>query len=146
MPGEPAIEKMNETGLLILYEPDRAVRDAMTRLLHGEGWAVRQVASREEVNRVLGESEVAAVISESILPGDSPFELLDYCRERRVPVIFTGHGLPLQSAVDLIRAGAVDFLDKPFPQQRLLELLRGLGKWQNGPDGTVKSDTSGGQS
>ena len=43
-----------------------------------------------------------------------------------VPVVFTGHDLPLQGAVDLIRQGAMDFLDKPFPQSRLLDLLERL--------------------
>jgi FixJ family two-component response regulator len=49
-----------------------------------------------------------------------------------MPVVFTGHDLPLQGAVDLIRQGAVDFLDKPFPQSRLLELLNRLSGGQNG--------------
>ena len=68
----------------------------------------------------------AIVISESSLPICSPQEVLEYCFRHKLPVIFTGHDLPLQGAVDLIRRGATDFLDKPFPQSRLLDLLDGL--------------------
>jgi FixJ family two-component response regulator len=46
--------------------------------------------------------------------------------------VFTGHDLPLQGAVDLIRQGAIDFLDKPFPQFRLVDLLDRLANRQNG--------------
>jgi two-component system response regulator FixJ len=72
------------------------------------------------------------VISESTLPECSPQDILELCSERALPVIFTGHDLPLQGAVDLIRQGAIDFLDKPFPQSRLLDLLERLSKRQNG--------------
>lgn len=74
----------------------------------------------------IGEGGVIAVISESSLPGCSPQEILELSSRHAVPVIFTGHDLSLQGAVDLIRQGALDFLDKPFPQSRLLDLLRRL--------------------
>ena len=51
--------------------------------------------------------------------------------EKGVPVIFTGHDLSLQGAVDLIRQGACDFLDKPFPQGRLVDLLNEMASGHN---------------
>jgi FixJ family two-component response regulator len=45
-----------------------------------------------------------------------------------VPVIFTGHDVSPQAAVDLMQKGALDFLEKPFSHNRLLDLLNQLKK------------------
>ena len=113
-------------GLVVLNEPNESVRDALTLLLEGEGWSVESVLDCEGLRNALGTGRVMAVISESSLPDCTPGEILELCSALGLPVIFTGHDLPLQGAVDLIRQGAVDFLDKPFPQSRLLNLLEGL--------------------
>jgi len=123
-------------GLLILIEPDDSVRDALTVLLHGEGWEVGEAADCRElaqrIDAAAGQGGLTAVISESSVPGCSPGEILELCALHEVPLVFTGHNLPLQGAVDLIRQGAADFLDKPFPQGRLLDLLERLARRQNG--------------
>ena len=92
-------------------------------LLEGRGWTVNCASNCEQMVEMLESGAVTAVISESNLPGCPPEEILERCKAFDVPVIFTGHDLPLQGAVDLIRQGAIDFLDKPFPQARLLDLL-----------------------
>lgn len=117
---------------MVLNEPNESVRDALTLLLEGEGWSVESVHDCEGLRKALGAGQAMAVISESSLPDCTPGELLELCSGLGLPVIFTGHDLPLQGAVDLIRQGAVDFLDKPFPQSRLLNLLESLRKDQNG--------------
>ena len=121
---------------MVLIEPDASVRDALSVLLAGEGWRVLEAGDCVELQARIDEAReqggVTAVISESSLPGCSPGEILEMSSAHGIPVVFTGHDLPLQGAVDLIRQGAADFLDKPFPQARLLDLLGRLGKGQNG--------------
>ena len=116
----------NNKGTLVLIEPDISVRDALTVLLQGENWRVNCLGDGGDLLAALEEDTVVAVISESSLPDSTPQEVLERCSRFSLPVIFTGHDLPLQGAVDLIRQGATDFLDKPFPQSRLLDLLDGL--------------------
>ena len=124
-----AISKENiSKGVLVLNEPDASVRDALNILLEGEGWTVDNVYDCPALKKAVEHDGVVAVITESSLPDCTPDEILDHCSERDLPVIFTGHDLSLQGAVDLIRQGAIDFLDKPFPQSRLLELLDRLNK------------------
>ena len=53
-------------------------------------------------------------------------QILDYGQSFGIPVIFTGHGQQVQEAVDLLRLGARDFLEKPFRPARLLSLLNRL--------------------
>ncbi|NNJ65347.1 MAG: response regulator [Xanthomonadales bacterium] len=130
--GNRGINKdMPKKGVLVLSEPDASVRDALTVLLESEGWSVVSVDDCEGLKSAVEEPDVLALITESSLPDCSPGEILEHCSRSGLPVIFTGHDLPLQGAVDLIRQGAVDFLDKPFPQARLLDLLKRLGGGQN---------------
>ena len=126
MPGGCAINERQKGGILLLNEPDDSVRDALTVLLQGEHWSVVNAEDCTEMANAMESGEVVAVISEASLPNCTPEDILERCQEYGVPVIFTGHDLPLQGAVDLIRQGAVDFLDKPFPQARLLDLLERL--------------------
>lgn len=116
---------------LVLIEPDESVRDALATLLRGEGWRVIEADCGQPVAGLLDRPGIAAVISESALPDLEPGALLDACAKRGLPLIFTGHELPLQSAVDLIRMGASDYLEKPFLQSRLLDLLKSLPGRQN---------------
>jgi len=113
---------------VILIEPDNSVRDALTVLLEGEGWQVHHLETCDALETAILKDRVVAVISESSLVDCTPQEILERCSNAGLPVIFTGHDLPLQGAVDLIRQGATDFLDKPFPQSRLLDLLERLQK------------------
>lgn len=130
-PGDRTINKKGKKGILVLIEPDLSVRDALTVLLEGENWQVKGLEDCNELIPAIEEIGVVAVISESTLPDCTPQDIFEQCSGRDLPVIFTGHDLPLQGAVDLIRQGAMDFLDKPFPQSRLLDLLDRLCSRQN---------------
>ena len=116
---------------MALIEPDVSVRDALTVLLEGEGWSVRVVEDCASLLELIDRERLTAVISESSRIDCTPQEILEQSARLGVPVIFTGHDLSLQGAVDLIRQGAIDFLDKPFPQTRLLDLLERLGEEQD---------------
>ena len=107
------------------------MRDALTVLLRGEGWEVLTAADCRKLENWLEAGGLTAIISESSLPDFAPQDILEHCSHHGLPVVFTGHDLPLQRAVDLIRQGAVDFLDKPFPQSRLLQLLDRLSHRQH---------------
>ena len=127
-----AINEEVQKGKLVLIEPDVSVRDALVLLLREKGWSVHAAGDCEQLRAALAGGGLTAVISESTLPDCAPGEILELCSEFGLPVVFTGHDLPLQGAVDLIRQGAMDFLDKPFPQNRLLDLLERLSSRQNG--------------
>jgi DNA-binding NtrC family response regulator len=130
--GDRAIKEGAPKGQLALIEPDISVRDALTLLLKEHGWVVHAAVNCDNLRAAVEAGGLTAVISESTLPGWAPEEILKLCAEHHLPVVFTGHDLPLQGAVDLIRQGAIDFLDKPFPQSRLVDLLDRLANRQNG--------------
>jgi len=125
------IKQKSKKGVVVLIEPDASVRDALVILLHGEGWTVDGLDVCKNLVAAIEEDDVIAVVSESSLPDCTPQEILGLCSKKGVPVIFTGHDMSLQAAVDLIRQGASDFLDKPFPQGRLVDLLNDMSARQN---------------
>jgi DNA-binding NtrC family response regulator len=129
--GERGIKQKSNKGGVILIEPDASVRDALVILLRGDGWLVNCLEQCGQLADALESEAVVAVISESSLPDCTPQEILELCNSKNIPVIFTGHKLSLQGAVDLIRQGASDFLDKPFPQGRLVDLLNDMSTRQN---------------
>ena len=126
MIGDPEIKHEKYKGMVVLIEPDASIREALVLLLQSEGWMVKSVDGYDELAAVVGDQDIVALVSESNLPACTPQEILKQCKKEGLPVIFTGHDLSLQGAVDLIRQGAIDFLDKPFPQDRLVNLLNGI--------------------
>ena len=131
MLGDPEISHEKNKGIVVLIEPDASVREALVFLLRSEGWAVNGLDGCDGLTAAIGDEDVVAVVSESSLPDCTPEEILEQCKKSGLPVIFTGHDMSLQGAVDLIRQGASDFLDKPFPQDGLVNLLNGLSAGQN---------------
>lgn len=116
---------------MVLIEPDAGVRDALVMLLQSEGWIVHSLGGCDGLTAAIASEDIIAVVSECSLPACTPEEILELCKIHGLPVIFTGHDMSLQSAVDLIRQGASDFLDKPFPRGGLVELLNGLSAGRN---------------
>ncbi|NNE38624.1 MAG: hypothetical protein HKN08_10005, partial [Gammaproteobacteria bacterium] len=52
--------------------------------------------------------------------------VLNVSKKQGIPVVFLGHERDIEVAVKLMRKGAIDFFEKPFHQNRLLELLDDL--------------------
>ncbi len=111
---------------ITLVEPDEAVRSALSTLLEGRGWKVLALDNGKALDETLDEATPEVVVCESTLPDMSAASVLDACNQRQIPLVFLGHQTDVQSAVDLVRMGARDFLEKPFPQARLLSLLDNL--------------------
>ncbi len=118
---------MVNNGLQVLYiEDDELVRRAGMQSLQLAGFEVVGHASVESASRALGADFAGAIVSDIRLPGASGLDLLAQCRERApgVPVILvTGHG-DISMAVQAMRDGAYDFIEKPFASERLIETVR----------------------
>ena len=129
--GGRAIKEEPAKDVLVLLEPDESVCDALQTLLQGRGWAVETARDARGLETLLKKPRVKAVISEASLPNCQAADILRACARQQVPVIFTGYDLPAQTAVDLIRQGGHDYLEKPFQQERLLDLLKRLPNRHN---------------
>ena len=112
-------------GTVYVVDDDEAVRDSLQWLLEGKDYYVRCFESAESFLNRYDPREVACVIIDIRMAGMSGLELQDKLIERRspLPIVFvTGHG-DVPMAVDTMKKGAMDFIQKPFEDNQLLQLV-----------------------
>ncbi|MFZ6777305.1 sigma-54-dependent transcriptional regulator [Undibacterium sp. Ji83W] len=109
--------------LAILIEDEQAVRLATTQTLELGGFEVQACASAELADAYIKDGYAGIIVTDVRLPGKSGLDVLEKVRsiDAELPVIIiTGHG-DVSMAVEAMRHGAYDFLEKPFAAERLLD-------------------------
>lgn len=117
---------MSETPLVHVIDDDDAVRDSLSFLLRAANFYVVTYQSATHFLDTLTREINGCVITDVRMPDISGLELLKRLRARSciIPVIvMTGHG-DIQLAVEAMKAGAADFLEKPFDDDRMLAAVR----------------------
>ena len=111
---------------IYIVDDDLSVRESVGRLVKSAGLNVRTFATAQEILACLGQEMPSCLVLDIQLPDLDGFELQDQLarKDMQIPIIFlTGHAdIPL--SVRAIKAGAVDFLTKPFNDEYLLEAIR----------------------
>ena len=110
---------------IFVVDDDAAVRDALKLLLRSVGHAVETYGSAQEFLDVYSEDRPGCLVLDIRMPGMSGLELQQKLNERHsiLPIIFiTGHG-DVPMAVEAMQAGAVDFIQKPFRDQDLIDRI-----------------------
>jgi FixJ family two-component response regulator len=111
------------SGTVYVVEDDAAVRDALAQLLEGERLRVKLFESAERFLESCEPGQSGCLVLDMRLPGMSGIDLQAALAARGIdlPIIFlTGHG-DVPSSVRALRAGAVDFLQKPAESRTLLD-------------------------
>lgn len=109
--------------LVSIVDDDESVRDAIHSVLKSVGLRARSFASAEEFLRSGRQRETACLVADIKLPGMSGLELQARLAENdcRIPIIFiTAHG-DKGIRRQAMRAGAVEFLEKPFDTEVFLQ-------------------------
>jgi two-component system, LuxR family, response regulator FixJ len=116
----------SEKGIVHVIDDDEAMRESLSFLLGVVGIEVQTYESAEAFLKVAPTAKAGCVITDVRMPGLSGIELLRRLRELKlgIPVVvITGHGdVPL--AVEAMKIGAADFLEKPFDDEALLVSVR----------------------
>lgn len=107
---------------VFVVDDDQAARESLEYLLTSVGYCVSSFASANEfIERY--DDRVGCVILDVRMPGMSGMQLQEELQKRQPPlcsIVVTGHG-DIPMAVAAMRLGAVDFLQKPYRDQLLLE-------------------------
>ncbi|MFM2324760.1 MAG: response regulator transcription factor [Brachymonas denitrificans] len=114
-----------EKGTIYVVDDDEAVRDSLQWLLEGKGYRVRCFDSAETFLSRYDPREVACMFVDIRMDGMSGLDLQDRLIERKspLPVVFiTGHG-DVPMAVETMKKGALDFIQKPFREEDLETLV-----------------------
>ena len=110
---------------IFIIDDDAAVRDALKLLLRSVGQAVETFGSAPEFLDAYSEDRPGCLVLDIRMPGMSGLELQQKLNEKHsiLPIIFiTGHG-DVPMAVEAMQAGAVDFIQKPFRDQDLIDRI-----------------------
>jgi len=116
---------MAKRGLVYVVDDDEAVRDSLQWLLEGKDYRVRCFESAEAFLSRYDPREVACLVADIRMGGMTGMELQDRLLERHspLPIVFiTGHG-DVPMAVQTMKKGALDFIQKPFNEQQLMALV-----------------------
>jgi FixJ family two-component response regulator len=112
--------------MVAIIDDDDLMRTALQGLLKSAGLLAQAFASADEFLKSGHQHDTACLITDIRMPGMSGLELqaklnVDHCR---IPTIFiTAHG-DAKMRMQAMRAGAVEFLAKPFDDEALLESVR----------------------
>jgi two-component system, NtrC family, C4-dicarboxylate transport response regulator DctD len=111
---------------VLLIDDDPHLRQALSQTLDLAGLKVASLADAQGAAALIERDWPGVVVSDIRMPGIDGLQLLEqlHRQDPELPVLLiTGHGdVPL--AVQAMRAGAYDFLEKPFPSEHLLDSVR----------------------
>lgn len=111
---------------VIVVDDEAVIRDTVRQWLELSGFAVQACATAQQALELIDQDYPGILISDVRMPGVDGLQLLDDVlqRDRDLPVILmTGHG-DVPMAVQALQHGAYDFIEKPFPPERLLDSVR----------------------
>ena len=112
-------------GTVYVVDDDEAVRDSLQWLLESQGYSVQAFESAELFLSQFSPKEVGCLLVDIRMEGMNGLALQDKLLEMKHPIplaFITGHGdVPL--AVDTMKKGAVDFIQKPFQEETLITLI-----------------------
>ena len=116
---------MSDRGKVYVIDDDEAMRDSLDFLLGSANFDVTLFESANRFLETLSSTNFGCVVSDVRMPGIDGIELLKRLKASgsAFPVlIMTGHGdVPL--AVEAMKLGAIDFLEKPFEDDRLIGMI-----------------------
>jgi FixJ family two-component response regulator len=114
--------------IIYIVDDDEAVRDSLSWLLESNGYLVKCFSSAERFLQVVTGSDrdvTACAILDVRMPGMSGLELQEHLIAESIPMpisFITGHG-DVSMAVTTMKKGAVDFIEKPFKENELQNLV-----------------------
>jgi FixJ family two-component response regulator len=114
------------TSIVFVVDDDVSVRESLELLIRTAGWEPELFASAQEFLSRSRPAVPCCLVLDVTLPGLSGFELQQQLTEwTDMPIIFiTGHG-DIPMTVQAMKAGAIEFLTKPFRDDVLLDAIRG---------------------
>jgi two-component system response regulator PilR (NtrC family) len=110
----------------LIADDDAAVRRTLRTIVSRRGYTVIEAEDGVEAIEVLGARSVDVIITDLMMPRANGFDVLRYARERhpRTPVIILTAEGSIRDCVEAMRAGAFNFLTKPFHVTDVDEQLR----------------------
>ncbi|HEX9163765.1 MAG TPA: sigma-54 dependent transcriptional regulator [Thermoanaerobaculia bacterium] len=111
---------------LLVVDDEASLRDFLTIVLEEEGWRVDSAATLAEARAAIQKAEPDLVLCDLMVPDGSGIDLIREVREKNPGIAFimiTAH-TSTKSAVEALKAGAFDYIAKPFDVEELKIIIR----------------------
>jgi two-component system response regulator HydG len=111
---------------ILVVDDMPGIRDALSKILTKEGFSVFSASDGEEAVKVLQKNDVAVVLTDLKMPRIDGVELLRIAKTISPDIeviLITGHGT-VEVAVEVMKDGAFDFIQKPFNKITVLKIVR----------------------
>ena len=131
-----------EDKTLLLLDDDNALRTRLGRALESRGFEVTTAASVAEAREALRASVPAFAVLDMRLEDGNGLKVVEAIRDRREDariVMLTGYGA-IATAVAAVKAGAVDYLQKPADADDVVKALLATGEAPEPPDNPMSAD------
>lgn len=138
---DPRITRLDDRSLLVL-DDDNALRTRLGRALESRGFEVVTAASIAEAQTALGKRVPAFAVLDMRLEDGNGLKIVEAIRERRDDariIMLTGYGA-IATAVAAVKAGAVDYLQKPADADDVVKALLATGDAPEPPDNPMSAD------
>ena len=119
------MNELDEKTILVV-DDNEGIRDALIKILKKEGFGVLAAGDGEEAVKILQKNEIAVVLSDLKMPKVDGVELLKITKTISPDIeviLITGHGT-VEVAVEVMKDGAFDFIQKPFNKVTVLKTVR----------------------
>ena len=133
-----------DDAIVYVVDDDASVRKALARLIGSVGLTVRTFGSAQEFLDEDRPDRAACLILDVRMPGLSGLDLQERLSgtRRPIPIIFISGHANVPTSVRAMKAGAVEFLEKPFDEQKLLDAIR-QGLERSSRERATKKERSG---
>jgi two-component system response regulator FixJ len=137
-------QSMVDEAIVHIIDDDRAIRDSLGLLLQTEGYVVRTYESARIFLSDVTESERGCVVTDVRMPEITGLDLLSAMRERHIfmPIILITAHADVPLAVQAMKMGAIDLIEKPFDDEALLAAIRqALKRWNDDATRVAKTQS-----
>jgi len=106
---------------ILIVDDEASLRDFLTIVFEEDGWTVRTAGSLTDARRELDAHEPDVVLCDLMMPDGSGIEFLRDVKERseKIPVVMITAYTSTKSAIEALKAGAHDYIAKPFDNEEL---------------------------
>ena len=111
---------------ILVADDTQGIRDALLKIFQKEGFTVFTARDGEEAVKILQKKDIALVLTDLKMPGIDGVELLRITKTISPDIeviLITGHGT-VEVAVEVMKDGAFDFIQKPFNKTTVLKIVR----------------------